>query len=165
MAKYRSGLNNRNLYLAVLEAEVQYHMVADLAPGESSHPGLRWLPSCWVFVWQREGSSPLGKVAQMVKYPLAVQETQVRSLSGEDPLEKGVATHSSIFHGEFHGQRSLAGYSPQDWHDWVTLSFSPIRRLPLSFPRLTPIIPSYWGLGKLGIREILSLGRTQTFIP
>ena len=50
----------------------------------------------------------------MVKYPLAVQETQVRSLSGEDPLEKGVATHSSIFHGEFHGQRSLAGYSPQD---------------------------------------------------
>ena len=32
----------------------------------------------------------------MVKYPLAVQETQVRSLSGEDPLEKGMATHPSI---------------------------------------------------------------------
>ena len=26
----------------------------------------------------------------------AVQETQVRSLDREDPLEKGVATHSSI---------------------------------------------------------------------
>ena len=30
----------------------------------------------------------------------------------EDPLEKGMATHSSILAGEFHGQRSLAGYSP-----------------------------------------------------
>ena len=30
----------------------------------------------------------------------------------EDPLEKGMATHSSILAGKFHGQRSLAGYSP-----------------------------------------------------
>ena len=35
-------------------------------------------------------------VAQMVKNPLAVQETGVPSLSQEDPLEKGMATHSSI---------------------------------------------------------------------
>ena len=35
-------------------------------------------------------------VAQMVKNLPAVQETQVRSLDGEDPLEKGMATHSSI---------------------------------------------------------------------
>ena len=35
-------------------------------------------------------------VAQMVKNPPAVQETQVRSLGQEDPLEKGMATHSSI---------------------------------------------------------------------
>ena len=35
-------------------------------------------------------------VAQLVKNPPAVQETWVRSLSGEDPLEKGKATHSSI---------------------------------------------------------------------
>ena len=26
----------------------------------------------------------------------AMQETQVRSLGGEDPIEKGMATHSSI---------------------------------------------------------------------
>ena len=31
----------------------------------------------------------------MVKTP-AMQETQVRSLGGEDPLEKDMATHSSI---------------------------------------------------------------------
>ena len=35
-------------------------------------------------------------VAQLVKNPPVVQETWVRSLGGEDPLEKGKATHSSI---------------------------------------------------------------------
>ena len=35
-------------------------------------------------------------MAQMVKNLSAMQETQVRSLSWEDPLEKGMATHSSI---------------------------------------------------------------------
>ena len=32
----------------------------------------------------------------MVKNPLAVWEMWVRSLGQEDPLEKGIATHSSI---------------------------------------------------------------------
>ena len=40
-----------------------------------------------------------------------MQETQVRSLGWEDPLEKRMATHSSIHAGKSHGQRSLAGYS------------------------------------------------------
>ena len=35
-------------------------------------------------------------VAQMVKNPSAMQETWVRSLGWEDPLEEGMATHSSI---------------------------------------------------------------------
>ena len=35
-------------------------------------------------------------VAQMVKNLPAMQETRVRSLDREDPLEKGTATHSSI---------------------------------------------------------------------
>ena len=34
--------------------------------------------------------------AQMVKHLPAMQETRVQSLSGEDPLEEGTATHSSI---------------------------------------------------------------------
>ena len=46
----------------------------------------------------------------MVKNPPAMQEPQVQSLGQEDPLEKGMAIHSSIL-GGFHGQRSLAGYS------------------------------------------------------
>ena len=35
-------------------------------------------------------------VAQMVKYLPAMQETWVQPLGREDPLEKGMATHSSI---------------------------------------------------------------------
>ena len=35
-------------------------------------------------------------VAQMVKNLPAMQKTWVRSLGWEDPLEKGMATHSSI---------------------------------------------------------------------
>ena len=40
------------------------------------------------------------------------QETQVRSLGQEDPLEVGMATYFSILAGESLGQRSLEGYSP-----------------------------------------------------
>ena len=35
-------------------------------------------------------------VAQTVKNPPAVQETQIQSLGGEDALEKGMEIHSSI---------------------------------------------------------------------
>ena len=41
-----------------------------------------------------------------------LQETQVQSLGQEDPLEEGMATHSSILPEESHGQRSLVDYSP-----------------------------------------------------
>ena len=51
-------------------------------------------------------------MAQTIKNRPAMQETQVPSLGQEDPLEKEMATHSSILPGKSHGQRSLAGYSP-----------------------------------------------------
>ena len=35
-------------------------------------------------------------MVQTVKYSPAMQETRVQSLGQEDPLEKGMATHSSI---------------------------------------------------------------------
>ena len=50
--------------------------------------------------------------AQMLKNLPAMQEIQVRFLVQEDPLKKGMATHSTILPGEVHGKRSLAGYSP-----------------------------------------------------
>ena len=41
-----------------------------------------------------------------------MQETRVRSLGQEAPLEKGMVTHASILVWKIPGQRSLAGYSP-----------------------------------------------------
>ena len=35
-------------------------------------------------------------LARMVQNPPAMQETQVQSLGREDPLEKGMGTHTSI---------------------------------------------------------------------
>ena len=42
------------------------------------------------------GSKQTSLVAQMVKRLPTMRETQVRSLDGEDSLEKVMATHSSI---------------------------------------------------------------------
>ena len=51
-------------------------------------------------------------VAQKVKSLPAVWETHIRSLSGEDPLEKGMATHSNIFAWEIPWtEEALAGDS------------------------------------------------------
>ena len=41
-----------------------------------------------------------------------MQEMQVWSLVREDTLEKGMTTHTVFLPGDFHGQRSLVGYSP-----------------------------------------------------
>ena len=42
------------------------------------------------------GSFATTLVAQVVKNLLAMQETCIQSLSQEDPLEKGMATYSSV---------------------------------------------------------------------
>ena len=52
-------------------------------------------------------------VAQRLKRLPAMQETWVRSLVWEDPLEKEMATHASILAWRTPGRRSLVGYSPQ----------------------------------------------------
>ena len=54
-------------------------------------------------------------VAQMVKNLPAVQETRVQSLGQEDPLEKGMATHSNIIVWRIpwtDKEAWRAGYSP-----------------------------------------------------
>ena len=51
----------------------------------------------------------------VVKNPLAMQQTQetlVRFLGLEDPLEESMATTPVFLPGEPHEQRSLVGYSP-----------------------------------------------------
>ena len=49
----------------------------------------------------------------MAKNLPAMLEMWVRSLGQEDPLEKEMATHSSILAWESQRQRSLVGYSPR----------------------------------------------------
>ena len=56
-----------------------------------------------------------------------MQEIWVQSLSGEDPLKTGMATHSSMLTWRIHGQRSQAGYSP-----WGRKELNTIERLTLS---------------------------------
>ena len=51
-------------------------------------------------------SSPM---AQQVKNLPAMQETQVRSLGWEDPLEKEMATHSSVLAWEIPWTEGLDG--------------------------------------------------------
>ena len=51
-------------------------------------------------------------VTQMAINLPPMREAQVQPLGWEDPLEKGMATHSSILPWKIHRQRSLAGYSP-----------------------------------------------------
>ena len=44
-----------------------------------------------------------------MKNPPAMQEMQVRSLGGEDPLEEGMATHSSILAWRIPGTEEPGG--------------------------------------------------------
>ena len=51
-------------------------------------------------------------MVQIVKNLHAALESQVQLLGQEDPLEKGMQPTPVFLPGKFHGQRSLAGYSP-----------------------------------------------------
>ena len=49
-------------------------------------------------------------MTQLEKNPLAMQETWGECLGGEDSLEKGVATHSSVLAMENPMDRGLEGF-------------------------------------------------------
>ena len=107
-------------------------MLLSLAQAESinsqiSHkakPDLCFIACVWVYarcifyrlgmvyeyIHQKIGTRKFG--AQMVKKPPAMQETQVQSLDQEDPMEREWLPTPVFLPGEFHGQGSLADYSP-----------------------------------------------------
>ena len=67
-------------------------------------------------------------VAQSVKNLPAMQETQIQSLGWEDPLEKGMAAHSTILVGEFPwteepGRVQSMGLQ-RVGHDWAANTFT-----------------------------------------
>ena len=61
-------------------------------------------------------------MAQLGKNPPAMKETQVRSLGGEDPLEKETATHS---------QYSYLG-NPMDRGTWLAIVLGVIREFDMT---------------------------------
>ena len=63
------------------------------------------------------------KDAQLVKNLPAIQETWVRFLGWEDPLEKGKATHSCILAWRIPRTVQSMG-SHRVRHDWVTFTFT-----------------------------------------
>ena len=68
-------------------------------------------------------------MAQTVKHLPTMQETQIRSLGQEDPLEKGMATHSSILAWRIPWTEEPGGLSPwgckeSDITERLTLSLS-----------------------------------------
>ena len=70
-------------------------------------------------------------VVQMVKNPPAIQDTQIRSLGQEDPLEKGMATHSSILAWTIPWTEESGGDSPWGWKEsdtteWLILISSTV---------------------------------------
>ena len=101
-----------------------------------------WLVSCevttpfpWVLEWTvlyppRVSVSlfplPIWQRAQMVKNQPSIQDTQALFLSWEDPLEKGMATHSSVFAWRIQWRNNLIGCSPwshkeSDRTEWLSL--------------------------------------------
>ena len=64
----------------------------------------------------------------MVNNPPAIQEIWVQSLGWEDPLKKGMTTHSNILAWRITWTRSLAGFSP-----WGCKESDTTERLTLHF--------------------------------
>ena len=74
------------------------------------------------FMWDPETKDFL--VAQMVKHLSTMQETWVRSLGQEDPLEKEMAIHSSTFAWKIQWTEEPGRLQSMGWqrvrHDWAT---------------------------------------------
>ena len=71
--------------------------------------------------------------------------TWVRPLGWEDPLEKEMASHSSILAWRIHGQRSLAGYGP--WGCRVGGHWAINTQCPLGSPHKLVYLPVATTLG------------------
>ena len=87
-----------------------------------------FIRSC--LIGSNQDTLPASLVAQTIKDLPVIQGTQVQSLGQEDPLEKGMAIHSSIltwripWTEEPRGQQSIG--SQRVRHDLETKTFVPI---------------------------------------
>ena len=74
-------------------------------------------------------------MAEKAKNPPAVQETRVRSLGWEDPLEKGMATRSSILAWRIPWREEPGGLQ-----SWGCRESDTTKLLTLSLPPFIPIV-------------------------
>ena len=90
---------------------MQYGSVGKQSTYNAGDPG--WIPGSGRSVGEGIGYtlqySWASLVAQLIKNPRAIQETWVRSLGWEDPLEKGTATHYTV-HGVAKSQTQLSNF-------------------------------------------------------
>ena len=119
---------------------------------------VQWAPftgSLWLCLGTPGGSD--------LKSLPAVRETWVRSLGGEDPLEKGTATHSGILAWRIPWTESPAGYSPwgrkeQDATEWLHFHFPFFTAMHLHLERVegaAPHPPQTLALRELKVRKAL----------
>ena len=102
----------------------------------------------------------------MVKNPPAMQETQVRSLGWEDPLEEGMATYSSILawripmdRGAWRATVHGVAQSQTRLRDWTELSLCTHCSLRLMlFPLIVCSPALFW---QLGVLESLAASKTH----
>ena len=101
---------------------IQDMLLFFVLPTDSCLPGLGRCPGEWFSYPLQYSWASL--VAQMVKSPSAMQGTWVPSLDWEDPLEKGMATHSSILAWRIPWTEEPGGLqfmgSQRVIHNWTT---------------------------------------------
>jgi len=106
-------------------------------PGESQGQGS--LVGCHLWGHTELLHDKASPVAQMIKNLPVIQETWVWSLGQEDPLEKGMATRSSIIAWRIPRTEKPGG--PQSLelqrHDWATNTFTPTPTLWQGFSNLS----------------------------
>ena len=99
-------------------------------------------------------------VDKTVKNLPAMHKTWVQSLGQEDPLKKGMATHSSVLAWRIPWQRSLTGYLlptglQRVGHNWATFTFTWAIYL---LTKNSPVFPNQ------GPRNVTP-GLLQSFVP
>ena len=71
-----------------------------------------------------------------------MQDTQVQSLSREDSLEKEMQPTPVFLPREFHGQKSLVGYSPWGGKELDTTE----KQAHFHSPKSSPVSTDEWGV-------------------
>ena len=107
-------------------------------------------------------------VAEMVKNLPAMQATQVWSLGREDPLQKEIATHSSILVWEIPWTEKFGGIQSMGLqrvrHDWATNIFHLYYFLDSTYKWYYIVFIFFWFISP-SIRSISCCWKWQCFIP